>query len=75
MEILLRAQNPHSPLQLAPEMFRFPPIRVQPVEEGKTEECVQSALAMERSSAQMEVGDIAEDLIELAYADMRMAYR
>ena len=56
-------------------MSHFPSIRVQPVEEGKTEEFVQSALAMERSSAQMEVGDIAEDLIELGYGDMRMAYR
>lgn len=75
MEVLLRSLDRHAPLELAPEMSRFPPIRVQVVSEGKTEECVQSVLAMERSSMQMEVGSMVEDLIELGYGDMRMAYK
>ena len=75
MEVLLRSLDPHSSFQLAPEMSRFPPIRVEAVGEGKTEDCVQSVLAMERTAMQMEVGSILEDLIELAYGDMRMAYK
>ena len=42
MEVLLRSLDPHSSFQLAPEMSRFPPIRVEAVGEGKTEDCVRN---------------------------------
>ena len=40
-----------------------------------TPTCVRNALALEQTASLTTVGDIAEDLIELAYGDMRVAYK
>ena len=40
-----------------------------------TPTCVRNALALERNASLTTVGDVVEDLIELAYGDMRIAYK
>ena len=40
-----------------------------------THTCVYNALTLEQTASLITVGDIAEDLIELAYGDMRIAYK
>lgn len=75
MEILLQEHRSHLPLALSPTMNRFASIPVRVVEEGTTPECVKMAMRLEVVANNMEMGEWCDDLIELAYSDMRIAYR
>lgn len=54
-------------------MKRFPSLRVCPAQ-GTTPRSVQEAMAVEEQAARLCGGAIIEDLIELAYGDMRVAH-
>ena len=56
-------------------MDRFAPLPVSTTETGSTPECIRMALGMERVGRHLKVGGLVDDLIELAYGDMRIAYK
>ena len=81
-ELLLRASDARTLLRLDPTLRHFPALRVVESAESSsgsahpaTPACVRDAISLEQSASLMTVGDIAEDLIELAYGDMRIAYK
>ena len=75
MEIILQEHHSHLPLTLSPTMNRFASIPVRVVEEGTTPDCVKMAMGLESLASRMEMREWCDDLIELAYSDMRIAYR
>ena len=56
-------------------MDRFAPLPVSVTETGNTPECIQIAIGMERVGSHLKVGILVDDLIELAYGDIRIAYK
>ena len=73
-EVLLRAAMKGGKLALAPSTARFAGIALQPGEEEMSA-TLRTALEFERDANTASFDTCLEDLIELAYADMRIAYR
>ena len=72
-EVLLRSVDGSCAVTFTPGMKHFPSLRVCPAQDA-TPRSVTEAMSVEEKAARLRGAAIIEDLIELAYGDMRTAH-
>lgn len=73
--MLLTSDEWNSSIQLAKEMKRFPVLQLKHLENSEMKPNVKLVKGLMRQSSVQSLDSLKKDLIELAYADMRLAYR
>lgn len=75
VEVLLTSDEWNSSIRLAKEMKRFPVLQLKHLENSELKPNVKLVKGLMRQSSIQSLDSLKKDLIELAYADMRLAYR
>lgn len=75
VEVLLTSEEWLQEVRLANTMKHFPKIHFMKVEDDKTKQHLQEVIDMIKLASHVNMRDCLDDLIELGYADVRIAYR
>ena len=75
VEVLLTSEEWLWDIHLAEQMKHFPKIYLMKVKDDKTKKPLQEVIDMIKLASHVNMRDCLDDLIELGYADVRIAYR